>query len=231
MFPFVKADQLKKRYQVFGCFYDLELDGKMTVPCRNVLEIYDRHAHSADERLTVAPDALVIMMNPGRSVPLDRSFIPPKVKTRNLNLIFSRETLVEAKPDHAQYQIMRLMYLKQWTCVRILNLSDLREPDSRKFAKKLGNPQLAKHMVHSLFSPKRTNERRFALQRKEGAPIIAAWGKAPFLVPLAEQCLSALESEVIGIPCESDPRLFNHPCPSLQTHRVRWLMAMMEKLP
>jgi hypothetical protein len=231
MFPFEKADPLKKRYLVFGCFYELELNGTMKLPCRNVLEIYDRNAYKADEIPGAAPDAVVIMMNPGKSAPLDDTFVPPRVKSRNLNLIYSRETLVEARPDHAQYQIMRLMSLKNWTSVRILNLSDIREPDSQRFAKIIQHPLLAEHSVHSLFSPKRTNELRFALQRKKGAPIIAAWGKAPFLIPLAEMCLSAIDQDVIGIASDTHPMLFDHACPSLQSQKVEWLKAIMEKLP
>ncbi len=59
---------------------------------------------------------MVVMMNPGSSYPLngiDNNFLPS-----------------EAQPDITQKQIMRVMDAVGFDYARILNLSDLRTPDS-----------------------------------------------------------------------------------------------------
>ena len=45
--------------------------------------------------------------------------------------------MVFAKPDVTQYQVMRIMAEMGWDHVRIVNLSDIREPKSIKFFKRV----------------------------------------------------------------------------------------------
>ncbi|WP_341327748.1 hypothetical protein [Methylotuvimicrobium sp. KM2] len=62
------------------------------------------------------PDLMVVMMNPGSSYPLggiENNSMPSK-----------------AKPDDTQYQIMKVMNEASFDDARILNLSDLRSPNS-----------------------------------------------------------------------------------------------------
>ena len=127
---FVYADELKRSFSVLGHFYDIEIAGKV-FPCRSVLEIiYNAEETEASE----VPDAVVIMMNPGSSRPLDMSYIPKCYSVSDvLGGGWSRE-LIPARPDNAQYQLMRLMLLKKWKHVRVLNLSDLRNGNSGNFS-------------------------------------------------------------------------------------------------
>ncbi|WP_272689744.1 hypothetical protein [Providencia sp. PROV033] len=62
------------------------------------------------------PDLMVVMMNPGSSYPLD-----------GIDNNFFQS---EAQPDTTQQQIMRVMDAVGFDYARILNLSDLRTPDS-----------------------------------------------------------------------------------------------------
>ena len=66
---FILADELKKIYDVYGHFYNLKLSNSI-LKCRSVLEIKRK------DNLTEIPDIVVIMMNPGSSVPLDKSYEP-----------------------------------------------------------------------------------------------------------------------------------------------------------
>lgn len=64
------------------------------------------------------PDLMVVMMNPGSSYPLDG--------------IDNNSIPSEADPDTTQQQIMKVMDAALFNYARILNLSDLRTPDSNE---------------------------------------------------------------------------------------------------
>ena len=81
------------------------------------------------------PDSLVIMMNPGGSEPMKKS-VENLYTYKNINLLAdslkSGDDIVKTKPDRTQYQIMRIMEWQQWSHVRVINLSDIRNPKSHK---------------------------------------------------------------------------------------------------
>lgn len=228
MLPYVKAEELKRHYTVMGCFYELECGLNHSLPCRNVLEIYKKEL--AARHVPLLPEALFILLKPGKSNPLNPNFCAPKIKSRNLNLIISKETLVPAKPDGSVYQLMRLMKMKGWSYVRVITLSDIREPDRKRFERLIQHPKLAKNMVHSIFSEKRINERLSAFHIQPGAPVIAAWGKEDSVLPLAEKCMQSVEGKLVGVPCQDNPSLYYHACPSLTEHKQRWLQRVAADL-
>jgi hypothetical protein len=157
----LKASSLKQLFGVFGYFYDrASSDG--VLPCREVLEIIDIRdtPYDFNDLLCRQPELVTIMMNPGSSKPVSDSYKP--VLVNNDNGIVINRHLVETQPDNAQYQIMRLMLIRNWRHCRILNLSDLREPKSQLF---MGLwPQL--EWAHTLFAP----ERRSSLKELVGTP-------------------------------------------------------------
>lgn len=229
MLPYLKAEHLKKQFVISGCFYELECDHSLSLPCRNVLEIFDK-TRVEEQATSQLPDALFILLNPGKSMPSDPKFSAPKVKIRNLNLIISKETLVPAKPNGPDYQIMRLMKMKQWGYVRVITLSDIRDPDRKNFLNMIQNPQLAKNKVHSIFSDKRINERLSAFQIKPNAPVIAAWGKEDCVRPLAQMCIEKAGCNIKGVCYQDSPLLYYQACPSLTEQKQKWLLNISSHL-
>jgi hypothetical protein len=227
MTTFTYAAELKKTFRCYGHFYRLHVEGVEPQLCRSVLEI----SSEADGGKRSLPDAVVIMMNPGSSRPIEEGdtdsllFMP-------LSAGFQKP-LVLTQPDNTQYQIMRIMVSMHWKHVRVLNISDLRDPKSPSFiarTQKLA-AALPRGVTHSLFCETRTAERETMLRRKTGAPFIIGWGQDAGLIPLAKQCLSCIEGEkIITVPAGNDPALTAHPSPMLQKKKEEWLDAILRTL-
>jgi hypothetical protein len=235
----MKADGLKKIFRCYGHFYRLHVEGIEPQLCRSVLEITSlpREAvgagtdpndlFSSSGATRNLPDAVVIMMNPGSSRPLEAGDTD-SLLTMPLPAGFQKP-LVLTQPDNTQYQIMRIMVSKDWKHVRVLNISDLRDPKSPSFiAKTKVLAELPGGGAHSLFSKVRKNEREQMLRRKTGAPFILGWGQDAGLIPLAKQCLISIDGEkIIAVPAGTDPALTAHPSPMLQRKKEEWLDAIL----
>ncbi len=150
MLEFLPAEKLKKKFGVFGHFYSIDLGSGERIHCRSVLEIVTKKDTPApiDLLLGKAADAIFIMMNPGSSLPLE-----------TVNTIISGEqagnlcaSLVLTKPDTTQYQVMRIMHYCGWSHVRVLNLSDLRNPKGGEFVAQYRDiEEKTGFTAHSLF--------------------------------------------------------------------------------
>jgi hypothetical protein len=224
MQPFIPASELKQNYGVFGHFYSVELASKEVVECRSVLEIASKsHAPKEHSELSVLrPDAVFIMMNPGSSRPLVEvnNRIPARA-IRKLSI-----SLVSAKPDTTQYQVMRLMYFREWRHVRVLNLSDLRSPKSAEFIKLFQRLEDESNFdSHSLFSDARTDELSLKLPKSRKIPLVLAWGLSDKLNPLIDRCMSRLprKSNLMGLLETGTTNKYRHPLPSLQRDKRAWL--------
>jgi hypothetical protein len=176
-----------------------------------------------------AADAVFVMMNPGSSKPLVE--IEHLVDLDRTGVMAT--ALVPTKPDTTQYQIMRVMHEVGWTHVRVLNLSDLRDANSRSFAQRF--PQLeqaADTSAHSIFAQERAEELTAQLRRKPNAPVVCAWGVSDKLDPLIAKATTRLAStaDVIGLAKPGHPGKFFHPLPSLQVHKEQWVMQMLAML-
>jgi len=247
MLAFTYAAELKKTFRCYGHFYRLHVEGIEPQLCRSVLEITSlpREAVGAGTdpnelfcnsgATRNLPDAVVIMMNPGSSRPIEDGDTD-SLLTMPLPAGFQKP-LVLTQPDNTQYQIMRIMVSKHWKHVRVLNISDLRDPKSpsfiartQKLAALPGGPKASggAGAAHSLFSKVRKDEREQMLRRKPGAPFILGWGQDAGLIPLAKQCLSCIEGEkIIAVPAGNDPALTAHPSPMLQKKKEEWLDAIL----
>jgi hypothetical protein len=235
----IYAAELKKTFRCYGHFYRLHVQGTEPQLCRSVLEITslpreavgagrdpgDLFCHSGTSRNP--PDAVVIMMNPGSSRPIEEGDTD-SLLTLPLPAGFQKP-LVLTQPDNTQYQIMRIMVSKGWQHVRVLNISDLRDPKSPSFiARTQKLATLPGGATHSLFCEERTAERDTMLRRKPGAPFILGWGRDAGLIPLAKQCLSRIAGEkIIAVPAGNDPVLTAHPSPMLQSKKEEWLGAIL----
>lgn len=244
---FTYAAELKKTFRCYGHFYRLHVEGIEPQLCRSVLEITSlpREAVGAksdpDDLFNAPgasaslPDAVVIMMNPGSSRPIEEGDTD-SLLSMPLPAGFQKP-LVLTQPDNTQYQIMRIMVSRHWKHVRVLNISDLRDPKSPSFIARtqklaaLPGPKAsggAGGEAHSLFSKVRKNEREQMLRCKPGAPFILGWGQDAGLIPLAKQCLSRIEGEkIVTVPAGNDPALTAHPSPMLQSKKEEWLDAIL----
>jgi hypothetical protein len=243
MSAFTYAAELKKTFRCYGHFYRLNIAGAEPQLCRSMLEITSlpREAvgagtgpvdlFSSPGTARNLPDAVVIMMNPGSSRPIEEGDTE-SLLTLPLPAGFQKP-LVLTQPDNTQYQIMRIMVSKHWNHVRVLNISDLRDPKSPSFiARTQKLAALPGGDTHSLFSNVRKTEREAMLCRKPEAPFILGWGQDAGLIPLAQQCLSRIEGEkMIAVPAGNHPVLTAHPSPMLQSKKEEWLDAILADVP
>ncbi len=242
MTEFIYAAELKKTFRCYGHFYRLNIEGTDPLLCRSMLEItslpreavgagtdsddlfsHSEPNHTSEGVVQGLPDAVVIMMNPGSSRPIEDGDTN-SLLTMPLPKNF-KKPLVLTQPDNTQYQLMRIMVSKGWKHIRILNISDIRDPKSPSFiARTKALDGIPNGETHSLFSKVRKKEREQMLKRKPGAPFILGWGQDKGLIPLAKQCLDCIEGErIVTIPSENDPILTAHPSPMMQAKKEEWL--------
>jgi hypothetical protein len=217
---FILPDELKKVYDVYGHFYNLKLSNSV-LKCRSVLEIKRK------EKPTELPDIIVIMMNPGSSVPLDKSY-EPKTFSKEEYLEIKVKEIIPTRPDNAQYQIMRLMETNNWDFVRILNLSDLRNGNSGKFQTEFRNSEkLDKTNPHCLTHIKRKEELADCIKSKSNK-IIAAWGNIAELNDSAKSILK-MDAKIIGLRKGETPN-FRYASPYMKTQKIEWLTEIQKEI-
>lgn len=203
----VKQAVLEEKYACYGHFYSI-IAGDKEYHCRGVLEIVSVSlGFDEPNRLSGrTPDATAIMMNPGSSKPE----APQNIRI-DLNHMCSMNTeLVLACPDRTQFQIMRIMEIKKWQHIRILNLSDLRDPNSGSFYEYF--PRVERETecdVHSIFSKERSAELKKKLPQNR--PIISAWGVSSELDTLIGKCINGARSSFIGVKKEGTTNKYYHP--------------------
>jgi len=186
---------------------------------KNDIEKYDSLSFSP-------PDAIFIMMNPGSSKPMDENNKIISYKTAS-HLDVS---LIPTKPDITQYQLMRVMKYCKWNHIRVLNLSDMRDPNSGKFVERYMEIENKTGFVeHSLFSDIRENELQNKLKRNKNAPVICAWGISSDLDPLIERCLNKIShlTDIIGLLKKGTINKYFHPLPTLQKDKEKWVNNMI----
>lgn len=218
---FIPASNLKLKYNVSGHFYSLQVLETEVLKCRSVLEIT---SNSAEGKLMA--DAVFVMMNPGSSRPVvekDQAVISDVISQLSTKL-------VPTVPDTTQYQVMRIMHYKGWQHVRVINLSDLRDPNSGSFSQRY--VQLERESgstLHSIFSPQRSAELKHHLSRKPLGPIVCAWGVSDNLNPLIERAsaILSLESAVTGFMKPGHSGKYFHPLPSMQIQKEQWVAQML----
>ncbi len=228
LLDFLPAEALKKTFGVFGHFYSIDLSSGEQIDCRSVLEIVKKKDQPLpiDVLLERQADAIFIMMNPGSSLPLEEvNNILSEKQVGHLS-----RSLVLTKPDTTQYQVMRVMHYSGWSHVRVLNLSDLRNPKSGEFVARYRDVEnRTGFTAHSLFSHERRDELESNLNRKDHSPIVCAWGVSPDLDPLIERCLSkvsAIPGRLGLLKPQTDNKYF-HPLPTLQKAKMKWVDNMV----
>ncbi len=206
---YVEQAILEEKYKCYGHFYSIVLDHHK-FPCRSVLEIINNsidYLHPNDF-LKHPPELIAIMMNPGASRPKgdDPQTDVPVESINNMEI-----TLTPTIPDRTQFQIMRLMEAKNWTHSRILNLSDLRDPESGRFYGYFETVQsILGGDYHTIFSNFRKKELFEKL--KQPTLILAAWGVSDNLDPLIKKCVDRIKNEnLIGVKKSGPNDRYYHP--------------------
>ncbi|MBM4763717.1 DUF1643 domain-containing protein [Bacillus sp. B15-48] len=214
---FVKAEHLKKQFEVKGSFYNLEIN-RQFFECRNYAEIYRK-----DMENQINYDAIFVLVNPGLCTPKKSTYhIPQRSvgESSPVNFTF-------AKTDNTQYQIMRFMQLKKWNKVLLINLSDIRAGNLVEFKHKLNDAKKVGFESHSIFSSQRKEELDQVLSECNG-PIILAWGTNPIVKTLAERAFAAIpQDRIVGIEYKSPP-FYYHPSPTPLEGKRKWLKQMNE---
>lgn len=228
LLEFIPAHQLKKVFEVFGHFYSVNLISGEKIDCRSVLEIVTKQEKPSDidRLLDDSPDAIFIMMNPGSSRPLVE--VNNLISEDSINQLIV--SLVPTKPDTTQYQVMRVMHYCGWEHVRVLNISDMRDPKSGSFVDRYHDIEnRTGFSAHSLFSDRRSDEFGRKLNRKPEAPIVCAWGVSPNLDPLIERCLKVVAdmAGLAGLKKPSTENKYFHPLPTLQKDKEQWVTNLV----
>jgi len=210
----LSAPELLSRFAVYGRFYEKTI-ADIPEQLRDRLEIAP-HDLPLSDVVHGDPDLLVVMMNPGGSKPLDSLWVDPDA-----------DGFTPAQPDRTQYQIMRLLLSAQalglnWQHARVLNLSDLRTPQSAIFVQKLHD--YAADDSHSLFSQARSTQCK-TLFANRAIPVLFGWGLNAAFADLAKKALAAARGHpVLGLSV--DGVLYRHPLPQRHDFQVQWLGQM-----
>jgi hypothetical protein len=228
---FIPAEVLREEFAVFGHFYAAELQTGERIECRSDLEIISHAAapSNPDNLLDYLPNAIFIMMNPGSSAPLED--VDQRVPGEDIDQLLA--SLVPTRPDSTQYQVMRVMHYMGWRHVRVLNLSDLRNPKSGRFVKQFESlEQGTGYIEHCLFTDRRREELKKKLPPGLDAPIVLGWGVNQGLDPLIKRCLDKVGHMpgITGIKQAGSRDKYRHPLPALQSQKREWVEQMLENL-
>jgi len=193
------------RFEVKGQYYSLD-----NIPCRRLLEIRDRSVINEE------PDLFVIMMNPGSSKPENAADNDSDI-------------LAKAVYDDTQTQIMRVMDAFDYDFARVVNLSDMRAPDSNDLQSFLKTEQ-AKQIPHSIFDTSRKEELQSLLPIT--ATYVVAWGVHYTLRPYARRALAALAGQTVygwKKPNSADWEYY-HPLPPNTDRQKKWLSTVVSQI-
>lgn len=203
------------KYECTGYFYKI-YDGNIELAqCRSVLDI-----RLIDSKEISRPEALFIMMNPGTSIPLEEKINTNHVMIDNFEIKFNQADMVKAKPDDTQFRLMDIMEYKKWKYVRVINLSDIRQPKGKRAIQEIKTfENISLSMLHSIFSPQRDKELIEVLKVKQGAPIIGAWGAEDYLEIYANRCLKKVGDNIIRVTDKTNSFKCSHPL----TTKLSWI--------
>jgi hypothetical protein len=226
MIQHIPDNEIRQEYITYASFYDVQFNNQMTWRFRRLLQIIktDFDQYEGEEHLAEEVEVTFVLMNPGSAEPLNQAKVP-KVEIGSI-LPFDPEVRL-TQPDKAQYQIMRLMKLKNWKRVQIINLSDIKSAGSKKFYSKFKYYENSYDESHSIFSSKRIPELTHTLNLSSKGPIIVAWGTSSDLIRLAGKAINNLPKDrIVGI----HNNLYYHASPQKMDDKIRWLISINQIL-
>lgn len=229
----------------YGHFYQ-QIVNEVPYLGRSTLEIIRRRnrnlvtaaAQNPGVLLTQRPKAVFVMLNPGGSRPSDGQEPGNELSPRQIGED-ARTSLVRTCPDNTQQAIEKVMTDKHLDHVRVLNLFDIREPESKKLIKKIkcslgltGNreriPASPEILSYSIFSCERRLELRDRLNAVRPRKIVVAWGVEKALIPFFELFRKILEYECPNLQLHGwQPSVFYHP----GRKKYEWAKNIVENWP
>lgn len=168
---FIYKRELDKRYAVKASFYYRNIDGEQVL-CRRAADI--KSIDYKDESI----DAYFIMMNPGKCKSYD---VTKVAKDEEADVFFS-----EAISDPTMARVMNIMKELGWKYIRILNMSDIVEPNSPSANAKIKKIIEQGYYEHCIFAESRREE--LDSLTKQDAVYVISWGTSEeinYYVPLA----------------------------------------------
>lgn len=190
---------IKNKFKITGLFYELQ-----GYKFRKYLDI------KKVKTTLKTPDIMVCLMNPGSSIAIDGI---------DNNTIES-----EAVPDRTQSQIMKVMLNAGFNYARVLNLSDIREPKSNEFYKKMVELD-SKGIAHSIFDDSREEE--FNELWVHGIPVIYGFGVSPKLKKLALKAMEVCNVQnPYGVQKEGVVHGYFHPLPYVYSKQQEWVATV-----
>jgi len=194
---------MKDNFYITGLFYQLD-----EFKCRKYLNIKKRG--TAIE----IPDLMVIMMNPGKSKPIDG--------------IDDNYHESEASPDQTQNQIMRIMLNCGFEYSRILNLSDARETSSGKFYQMIPYFK-SQNILHSIFDNQRKDDLENLLIRD--TKTIFSWGVNNSLTELTKNAVEKIGlKNSYGIKKDGTEFAYYHPLPPNYHKQNEWVEEITKQI-
>jgi hypothetical protein len=125
------------------------------------------------------------------------------------------------------------MHYCKWGHVRVLNISDMRDPKSGKLIKKYKQIENdTGFQEHSIFTNAREKELQIKLKRKKSSPLVFAWGVSSDLDPLIDRCMNKISNvtKISGLLKDGTKNKYFHPLPTLQTDKEKWVNNMISKI-
>ena len=220
-------------FRCWGHFYLLRHRNRQ-LECRSRLEIVqDAQRRAVSERLlpSSVPDLVFVLLNPGSCRPQSQNATFSLGCTAQSTSDFG--ALSPAVPDSTQRQVIDLLRTLQLSHARILNLSDLCEPDSTEFFRRVSElDQCAPPPPHSLFVKSRMVEQARLLNASLGIAVLG-WGVHPMAATMATSCLASLrhcELATAGIAHSRVRNGYYHPLPRSHAARLSWRATLASKL-
>lgn len=184
--------ELLEIFRVKGFYYSID-----NILCRSHLVIEKIHHGTGMNFVS-------IMMNPGKSWPKDDL----------------EDGYCETEPDKTQYQLMKLMLSTNIKRLHVINLSDIREPSSKEFYKKIKH--LEEALKYSIFSNNRKNELKRVFLDVDG--VICAWGVNGSLGALSNLALKTVQGMTLYGIRKGEGSGYYHPLPRINS--LGWLKTM-----
>lgn len=210
----ITKKELLKEFEVEASFYNVRIND-LLFECRSQARIKRKGT------LKEEYDAVLVLCNPGSC----KSSLSPQ----ELDPRIERIPFVLAQSDQTQEQIMRLMELRQWDQVNMINLSDICSGNIDDFQSKLAIAKKALFTCHSIFSKERRDELLSVIQLNKG-PVIACWGKRQFMKNEITTILSSdLFNKIKGWKNSTSPYYY-HPNLRIPDRNKEWLITMNEIL-
>ncbi|KPL57700.1 hypothetical protein [Rossellomorea vietnamensis] len=225
MTQLIPENIIGQSFTTYAAFYDVRINHQITWRFRRLLQIVhtDTDTFNGESHLPEKVEATFILMNPGSADPISKD-----AQVVNATSLHTEVPYLElSHPDKAQFQIMRLMQLKGWKKIQVINLSDIKTANSVEFYSKFKEFEKKYSDVHSIFSEQRTNELISILDLSSSGPIIVAWGTNSNLISLASKAICQLPNDkVIGI----SNNLYYHASPQKHEDKIKWLAIIQEEL-